>query len=82
MPLSETTMSEHTSTNTQPNINDDLISLAEAAELSGMSQSHIRLLVRTGKISGKKIGRNWVTTEESLRTYLATDRRPGPKSPE
>ena len=82
MPLSETTMSEHTSTNTQFNINDDLISLAEAAELSGMSQSHIRLLVRTGKILGKKIGRNWVTTEESLRNYLATDRRPGPKSPE
>ena len=75
-------MSEHTSTNTQFNINDDLISLAEAAELSGMSQSHIRLLVRTGKILGKKIGRNWVTTEESLRNYLATDRRPGPKSHE
>ena len=75
-------MSEPTSTNTQSTINDDLISLAEAAELSGMSQSHIRLLVRTGKISGKKIGRNWVTTEESLRIYLATDRRPGPKSHE
>ena len=75
-------MSEPTSTNTQSTSNDNLISLAEAAELSGMSQSHIRLLVRTGKISGKKIGRNWVTTEESLRNYLATDRRPGPKSPE
>ena len=75
-------MSEPTSTNTQSTINDDLISLAEAAELSGMSQSHIRLLVRTGKILGKKIGRNWVTTEESLRNYLATDRRPGPKSHE
>ena len=82
MPLSETTMSEPTSTNTQSTINDDLISLAEAAELSGMSQSHIRLLVRTGKILGKKIGRNWVTTEQSLRIYLAMERRPGPKSPE
>jgi hypothetical protein len=28
---------------------------------------------------GAKIGRNWVTTEQAVRAYLARDRRPGPK---
>jgi excisionase family DNA binding protein len=56
-----------------------LISLAEAAERCGLSHDHLRNLVRTGKIWGTKIGRNWVTSEAAVRTYLATDRRPGPK---
>jgi excisionase family DNA binding protein len=59
-----------------------LISLAEAADLSGMSQSHLRLLVRQGTIWGTKIGRNWVTTEVAVKEYLATERRPGPKTSE
>lgn len=59
---------------------DKLISLAEAAEISGLSQGHLRLLVNQKKIWGMKIGRNWVTTEEAVQAYLATDRRPGPKS--
>lgn len=56
------------------------ISLAEAAEISGLSSGHLRLLVRQGKLWGTKIGRNWVTTESAVQTYLAQDRRPGPKT--
>lgn len=56
-----------------------LISLAEAAELFELSHSHLRKLVRGGKIWGKQIGRYWVTTEEAVAKYLAQDRRPGPK---
>ena len=56
-----------------------LVSLAEAADLSGLSQSHLRLLVRRGAIWGAKIGRNWVTTEVAVKEYVATERRPGPK---
>lgn len=62
----------------QPNL-DDLISLREAAELSGLSASHLRLLVRRGDIWGVKLGHNWVTTSEAVEAYLAQDRRPGPK---
>lgn len=62
----------------QPEL-DDLISLAEAAKLSGLSPNHLRLLVSAGEIWGKKIARNWVTTLEAVREYLARDRRPGPK---
>lgn len=56
-----------------------LISLAEAAELSGLSAGHLRLLVSRGIVWGRKIGRNWITSEEAVRTYLLKDRRPGPR---
>ncbi|MCA9873357.1 MAG: helix-turn-helix domain-containing protein [Anaerolineales bacterium] len=56
-----------------------LISLAEAAKISGLSQGHLRLLANQDKIWATKIGRNWVTTEETIHAYLATNPRPGPK---
>jgi excisionase family DNA binding protein len=62
----------------QPRL-DELISLSEAAELSGLSHSHLRLLVRKGEIWGKKMGRDWFTNAQAVEEYLARDRRPGPK---
>lgn len=62
----------------QPNL-DELISLREASELSGLSTRHLRLLVRRGEIWGAKLGRNWVTTAKPVEEYLAQDHRPGPK---
>lgn len=62
----------------QPELSD-LITLREAAQLSGLSTSHLRLLVRRGDIWGVKVGHNWVTTAEAVEDYLAQDRRPGPK---
>jgi len=62
----------------QPNLND-LISLREAAKLSGLSQDHLRRLAGQGELWAKKIGRNWVTTEQAIHEYLATNRKPGPK---
>ena len=58
---------------------DELISLREAAELSGLSAGHLRLLIRRGDIWGVKLGRNWVTTAQAIEEYLARDRRPGPR---
>jgi len=59
---------------------DELISLKDAAELSGLSSSHLRLLVSRGEVWGNKIGRNWVTTAQAVQEYLARGHRPGPKS--
>jgi hypothetical protein len=56
-----------------------LISLAEAAEVFGLSAAHLRRLVRSRLIWGKQIGRYWVTTAEAVAEYLAQDRRPGPR---
>ena len=55
----------------------DLISLQDAAKLSGMSPSHIRLLIRENEMWGLKIGRNWVTTELAVREYQARGKRRG-----
>jgi hypothetical protein len=63
----------------QPGLNE-LISLHEAAELCGLSPSHLRLLVSKGEVWGLKIGRNWATTAQAVREYIARDRRTGPKS--
>ena len=55
------------------------ISLAKAADLSGLSHDHLRNLVRSGTLWGTKIGRTWVTTEAAVKDYLAKERRRGPK---
>jgi hypothetical protein len=57
----------------------DLITLSEASELSGLSPSHLRLLVSRGDIWGKKLGRNWFTTAQTVADYIKLDRKPGPK---
>ena len=62
----------------QPSLTD-LISLREAAKISGLSTSHLSLLVNRGEVWGVKLGRNWVTTAKAVESYLAQDRRPGPK---
>lgn len=57
----------------------ELISLAEAAALSGLSHGHLALLIRRGKLWGIKIGRDWVTTKKAVMDYLASNPKPGPK---
>jgi hypothetical protein len=58
---------------------EDLIPLQKAAKLCGLSASHLRLLVRQNEIWGRKIGRDWFTTEQAVRKYQARDNKPGPK---
>jgi hypothetical protein len=54
---------------------DKLIPLSRAARRSGLSQSHLSLLIRQGKLWGTKLGgRNWYTTDEAVRWYLASAR--------
>ena len=60
--------------------NHKFLSLAEAAEITGYSSGHLRYLVRTGRLEGVKLGRNWFTTTEAMERYKATDPRPGPKA--
>ena len=63
----------------QPEL-DELISLQEAAKISGLSRPHLALMIRRGMLWGKKIGRDWITSETAIKNYLALDRKPGPKS--
>lgn len=65
----------------QPGL-DDLITLIEAAKLSGFTTRHLRHLAENEQLWAKKLGRNWFTTTQAVNDYLARDRRPGPKSQE
>jgi excisionase family DNA binding protein len=65
-----------------PTSGQRLISTELAAEISGFSQGHIRHLLRTGEMKGEKLGRDWFTTKEAVREYLARQRKPGPKKDE
>ena len=49
---------------------DDLLSLREAADRSGLSASHLRLLARSGRLKAVKLGRDWFTTEAAVVAYL------------
>ena len=50
--------------------NTALISLSEAAAISGLSMKHLGLLARRGDLQARKIGRNWVTTRAAVEDYL------------
>jgi hypothetical protein len=63
---------------TKPNFKK-MITVNQAAEISGLTPRHIRLLLSKGTIWGVKMGRDWFTTEGVVREYIAQDRRPGPK---
>lgn len=45
------------------------IAISEAAEQSIYSHDHIKLLVRTGKVEGRKSGGIWLVNLESLKAY-------------
>ena len=55
----------------------DLISLREASDMSGLSVVHLRHLVSTEKLWGKKIGRNWVTSKDAINGYIKQKKPPG-----
>ena len=47
----------------------DLVLVTEAAEHSQYSEPHIRLLVRTQKVKGKKQGGIWLVNLDDLKRY-------------
>lgn len=46
------------------------ITTKEAAQKVGVSEQRVRELMRSGKLIGRQIGKQWVTTEEELRNYF------------
>ena len=62
----------------QPNLND-LISLRQASEITGLTTNHLRLMISREKLWARKIDSFWVTTEEALSDYLENRAKPGRK---
>jgi len=53
---------------------EKIISLKKAAENSGYHPDYLGSLIRNGKLEGKKIGRNWFTTEKAIKDFQATQK--------
>ena len=53
---------------------EEIISLRDAAVQTGYTTDYLGYLIRTGKLSGRKMGRTWVTTKRELDSYLSTSR--------
>ncbi len=50
--------------------NEELISLAEAAEYSGLTHEFLRELAGKGRLRARKFGRSWLTTRAAVDEYL------------
>ena len=58
---------------------DGYLTTRQASEKSGISQAHLRRLMEYGKLSGLKIGRDWLIDVSSLDRYVANRPKRGPK---
>jgi len=58
---------------------DDWITTEEAARLSGYHQEHIRRLIRSGELKGRKFLIVWQVSRSSLKSYLRKQEKKGEK---
>lgn len=49
----------------------DLISTAQAAEMMQLTEQRVRALLKSGKIEGQQIGKQWVISLDHLQKYLS-----------
>ena len=61
--------------------NRNYLTTPEAAERSGLTRVYLALLLRRGTLEGFRRGRDWFVYADSLETFLAAPRKPGPRGP-
>jgi hypothetical protein len=58
---------------------DLICSPFEAAAILGLTEERVLQLCRTGVLSARKMGRDWVILTDSVGKYGSTPRKRGPK---
>ena len=58
---------------------EEYITAAQAARLSGLTPRHIRWLLQRDVISGIKPGHDWLLKPSAVMDYLRRERKPGRK---
>jgi excisionase family DNA binding protein len=56
---------------------DDLLTLPEIAEMTGMAGPTVRVWVKQGRLPATKVGRQWMVRRGDLEQMLADDPRIG-----
>jgi len=54
-----------------------ILTLAQAADTSGLSAAWLRRMAQMGRLKGTKAGKTWLVTPAALAAFLATERHPG-----
>jgi excisionase family DNA binding protein len=54
-----------------------VVSVKQAAEITGLHPETIREYLRAGRIKAQRIGRVYVIDERDIRAFLAKPRKPG-----
>jgi DNA (cytosine-5)-methyltransferase 1 len=62
-----------------PNALPDAITAKDAAKLLGISEQRVRTLLRMGALEGRQIGKQWLTTETSVKAYQRKGATPPPE---
>lgn len=55
----------------------DVLSVTEAASITGFTPQHLRRLLRSGKVVGRMAGGVWLIEKSSLQEYLSHERIAG-----
>ena len=50
----------------------ELISLSQAAEISGLTPRYLQGIAKNGRLKAKRVGSQWVTTKAAVEEYLNT----------
>lgn len=53
------------------------VTTKQAAEMLGVGQEHIRKLLNTGRVSGVKLGHDWLVFAPSIQKYTETRSKRG-----
>ena len=56
---------------------DELITLSQAAEISGFSVGYLRILAERGRLKAKKIGVQWFTTPGDINIFIKSREKRG-----
>jgi excisionase family DNA binding protein len=56
---------------------EEYITAAQAAKLSGLTDRHIRWLLQRGIIEGIRPGHEWLVKPSTMMEYLRRERKPG-----
>lgn len=58
---------------------DGYITVAEAAVLTKLTERHVRRLLQSGQLAGRKLGRDWFAERRATMAYASAAHPPGPR---
>jgi len=58
---------------------DQTSSTAQVARMAGVTEAHVRRLCIEGTLDAVKVGGRWLVHDASVRRWLRSRRKPGPK---